>query len=198
MRNLSAILFYIFVCIGAFGQPFCTVTTYDEDSGLSQRLVKGIVQDNAGFIWIGTWNGLNRFDGNEFATLRPDFNDEAYRYSNRISDLHLSPRGNLLCRIDNRISLFDVNTFKFIDLHSRIESATGQRFDLKQVLPTRGDEIVMSTKDGRYVVIPSEDSVKAAKIVDTRPEMPVSYTQIRAHETSLHSVFPLLGEKKKV
>ncbi|MDE6485444.1 MAG: helix-turn-helix domain-containing protein [Duncaniella sp.] len=171
MRNITAIFIILLSALDALGQAYCTVTTYDEDSGLSQRLVKGIVQDNAGFIWIATWNGLNRFDGSEFATLRPDFNDEAYRYSNRIGDLHLSPRGNLLCRIDDRISLFDVNTFKYTDLHSQIESAIGKRFDLKQILPARGEEIVMSTKDGHYIIIPSEDSIPAAKIVDTRPDI---------------------------
>lgn len=188
MKNFAAIFLFIFTCICAWGQPYCTVTTYDEDSGLSQRLVKGIVQDNAGFIWIGTWNGLNRFDGREFATLRPDFNDEAYRYSNRISDLHLSPRGNLLCRIDDRISLFDVNTFKFTDIHSRIESAIGKRFDLKQILPTRGEEIVLSTKDDHYVVIPSEDSIAAARITDTRPKL-----RYRTRGNRLHSAIGPYG-----
>ncbi|MDE6415708.1 MAG: hypothetical protein K2K68_01615, partial [Duncaniella sp.] len=182
MRNIAAIFILLVSALDAFCQAYCTVTTYDEDSGLSQRLVKGIVQDNDGFIWIGTWNGLNRFDGSEFATLRPDFTDEAYKYSNRISDLHLSPRGNLLCRIDDRISLFDVNTFKYTDLHSQIENAIGKRFDLKQILPTRGEEIVMSTKDGHYIIIPAEDSIQAAKTVDSRPS--ISY---RTRGNRLHT-----------
>ncbi|AVI67351.1 diguanylate cyclase [Shewanella sp. WE21] len=34
--------------------------------GLSQSTVTSIVQDNDGYIWIGTFNGLNRFDGKNF------------------------------------------------------------------------------------------------------------------------------------
>lgn len=169
MKNFAAILIFLFFALDAAGQAYSTVTTYDEDSGLSQRLVKGIVQDNDGYIWIGTWNGLNRFDGKEFVTLRPDYNDEAFRYSNRISDLHLSPRGNLLCRIDDRISLFDVHSFRFVDLHSMIENETGETFVLKQNLPTAGDEIVLATKDGRYILIPDEADVTGTRILDSLP-----------------------------
>ncbi|MBD5343947.1 MAG: helix-turn-helix domain-containing protein [Bacteroides sp.] len=171
MKHFITIIIGLFSMLHAICQAYCTVTTYDEDSGLSQRLVKGIVQDNAGYIWIGTWNGLNRFDGKEFVALRPDYTDEAFRYSNRISDLHLSPKGNLLCRIDDRISLFDVNTFHFTDLHSQIEEAIGQEFVLSRNLPTRSGEIVLATKDGKYIVIPDEDHVAGAKLVDQLPKL---------------------------
>ncbi len=169
MRSLAVILIYILIALDAVSQAYSTVTTYDEDSGLSQRLVKGIVQDRDGYIWIGTWNGLNRFDGKEFVTLRPDFNDEAFRYSNRISDLHLSPRGNLLCRIDDRISLFDVHTFRFTDLHSLIEKEIGEPFVLRQNLPTAGKEIVLSTKEGKYILIPDEENITGTRLLDEMP-----------------------------
>lgn len=39
---------------------------YTFDSGLSHNFVQGITQDQTGFLWIATWDGLNRFDGNEF------------------------------------------------------------------------------------------------------------------------------------
>ncbi len=36
------------------------------ENGLSQSIVKAIVQDHAGFMWFGTEDGLNRYDGYEF------------------------------------------------------------------------------------------------------------------------------------
>lgn len=43
----------------------------DVPDGLSQSVVTCILQDRQGFIWIGTQDGLNRFDGNTFKIFRP-------------------------------------------------------------------------------------------------------------------------------
>ena len=39
------------------------------DKGLSQTNVKAIIQDSNGFMWFGTRNKLNRYDGNTFKCL---------------------------------------------------------------------------------------------------------------------------------
>ena len=39
---------------------------YSTDNGLSSNAVSDIKQDDFGYIWIATWNGLSRFDGFEF------------------------------------------------------------------------------------------------------------------------------------
>ncbi len=41
-------------------------------AGLSQSSVHAILQDRLGFIWFGTEDGLNRYDGNDFKIFRPD------------------------------------------------------------------------------------------------------------------------------
>jgi len=49
--------------------------TYDTKKGLSQNQVFAIVQDMKGFLWFGTDEGLNRFDGHEFKIFRHDANN---------------------------------------------------------------------------------------------------------------------------
>ena len=47
------------------------------EDGLSQSTVKCILQDRHGFIWIGTEDGLNRFDGYTFTIYKHDLDDPA-------------------------------------------------------------------------------------------------------------------------
>ena len=42
------------------------------EQGLSQSSVRAILQDNKGFLWFGTEDGLNRYDGYTFTAFKPD------------------------------------------------------------------------------------------------------------------------------
>ncbi|MCH5686178.1 hypothetical protein LWM68_19110 [Niabella sp. W65] len=60
------------------GQPVSGTTenryfrTISVDQGLSQSTVFVVQQDLQGFMWIGTQDGLNRYDGKTFTVFRPD------------------------------------------------------------------------------------------------------------------------------
>ena len=54
------------------------------DAGLSQASVYCMLQDHKGFIWIGTKDGLNRYDGYEFITYKYDQNDPNSLSNNEI------------------------------------------------------------------------------------------------------------------
>jgi ligand-binding sensor domain-containing protein/signal transduction histidine kinase/predicted small lipoprotein YifL len=58
----------------SYGEPPATIrfTRIGEESGLSQSSIHCILQDRAGFMWFGTEDGLNRYDGYNFKVYRPD------------------------------------------------------------------------------------------------------------------------------
>ncbi|MBC8028069.1 MAG: diguanylate cyclase [Steroidobacteraceae bacterium] len=58
------------VAVPAVATPPLSVQRYSLEEGLSQQSVNTIVQDAEGFMWFGTEDGLNRFDGYEFRQLR--------------------------------------------------------------------------------------------------------------------------------
>ncbi len=62
-------------CITASATPPLSVQRYSLEEGLSQQAVLSITQDADGFMWFGTEDGLNRFDGYEFRQLRHDRGD---------------------------------------------------------------------------------------------------------------------------
>ncbi|MDP6506576.1 MAG: two-component regulator propeller domain-containing protein, partial [Planctomycetota bacterium] len=42
------------------------------EDGLSHNCTTGILQDSRGFMWFGTVNGLNKYDGSDFTTYSHD------------------------------------------------------------------------------------------------------------------------------
>jgi diguanylate cyclase (GGDEF)-like protein len=70
-RAAFAVLSVASACV-ATATPPLAVQRYGFEEGLSQQGINAIVQDSAGFMWFGTEDGLNRFDGYEFRQLRHD------------------------------------------------------------------------------------------------------------------------------
>lgn len=70
---------------------------YSVADGLSQNTVMAILQDRDGFMWFGTWDGLNRFDGYDFKTYKPTFYGEQLS-SNRIDYLYEDSLGFIWMR----------------------------------------------------------------------------------------------------
>ncbi len=52
------------------------VEQLDNTKGLSNSSVNSIFQDSENLIWIGTWDGLNRYDGNNFKIFRPELDNQ--------------------------------------------------------------------------------------------------------------------------
>ena len=65
------------------------------EDGLSQSRISAIVQDSKGFIWIGTEDGLNRYDGYEFRIFTFDPKDSTSIANNVIRSLAAGDSGNV-------------------------------------------------------------------------------------------------------
>jgi signal transduction histidine kinase/ligand-binding sensor domain-containing protein/DNA-binding response OmpR family regulator len=63
------------------------------EAGLSNNAVTSIYQDKRGFMWIGTYDGLNRYDGYNFYVFRNQPQDSSSLVSNRIVDIYEDHEG---------------------------------------------------------------------------------------------------------
>jgi signal transduction histidine kinase/ligand-binding sensor domain-containing protein/CheY-like chemotaxis protein/AraC-like DNA-binding protein len=68
------------------------LTQISSNEGLSQQDVECMTQDKHGFIWVGTYDGLNRYDGNNFDLFRHIPNDPNTISDNRIFCLREWPK----------------------------------------------------------------------------------------------------------
>jgi len=125
-------LFYLIICIGIancmFAQTgqvrFKRLTIFD---GLSLSSVYCIFQDSKGFMWFGTEDGLNRFDGRNFKVFRNDpyqSNSISYKWIDQIYEddsgiLWFGSRGGLTS-YDPKYEIFTQHRNNPADVHSLI------------------------------------------------------------------------------
>ncbi len=91
-------------------------TTYDDRSGLSHWIVSDILQDQQGFIWLSTWNGLNRFDGYEFRQVKAKAGDGTDISSEVIRRMQIDKSGNIVCWTDGNQFMLDSKTCRLTDM----------------------------------------------------------------------------------
>ena len=87
MQKLITFLL-ILSCTFCFAQPSTLYfRNLNTGNGLSQNKINCIIQDKRGFTWIGTDDGLNRYDGHRFQVFRHDPSNSATLSGNMITDL---------------------------------------------------------------------------------------------------------------
>ncbi|MDP4271422.1 MAG: two-component regulator propeller domain-containing protein, partial [Bacteroidota bacterium] len=90
---------------------------YRAEDGLSYNSVRSILQDRQGFMWIGTEDGLNRFDGCSFKEFSSKQMNGSSLGSNYISALLEDEKGIIYIGTDEGIYTYDPATEKFTRLN---------------------------------------------------------------------------------
>lgn len=80
--------------------------SYTSNNGLSHNGVLSIAQDSYGFMWFGTQNGLNRFDGYEFEGFFHDRDNTEFLQGSRVQSLLAMEDGRLLVGTSEGLSIY--------------------------------------------------------------------------------------------
>ena len=91
---------------------------YQVEDGLSNNAVICSIQDKNGFLWFGTKDGLNRFEGYSFKVFRNNGDDSLTIGSNFIYSLHEDSEGNLWVGCDRGLYLYNpiMESFSAVDV----------------------------------------------------------------------------------
>ena len=85
--NFIFLTFYIFNSFGQQNNYFSNIQYLTSDDGLSQNEITSIIQDQKGFVWIGTRAGLNRYDGTSFKEFQNEIGNPNSLINNSIEVL---------------------------------------------------------------------------------------------------------------
>ncbi len=81
--------------------------------GLSQSTIECIAQDSSGFLWFGTQDGLNRYDGYGFVVYEPIPDDSSSISNNYISCLYVDKSGTMWVGTNNGLDRYNSATDSF-------------------------------------------------------------------------------------
>ena len=118
--------------------------------GLSQSTVLAILQDQFGFLWIGTEDGLNRYNGYSFRVFRPDLNDPATISDRWITSLYEDSQGYIwIGTRQGGINRYDPATGSFTYyLHDPIDPETISSNHVTAILENTKGELWIGTNYG--------------------------------------------------
>lgn len=83
-------------------------------NGLSQCVVTDIIQDERGFVWAATFDGLNRFDGSNIKVFRHDPQNKSSILSSKIFSIEADGNDHLYLFTNDGFCIFDCKTEKVI------------------------------------------------------------------------------------
>ena len=96
------------------------------EQGLSQNTIGCMLQDSRGFMWFGTWNGLDRYDGYNFLTFKSE-NQQGGLSNNFIYSICEDKEGNIWAGTANTgaflIAFSDTTNFSII---KKLDLSSGQ------------------------------------------------------------------------
>ena len=89
------------------------------DDGLSHSNVICTLQDDQGFMWFGTFDGLNKYDSYHFTVYRHNYKDSNSIASNIIRSMYKDSQGNLWIGTTEGLCLYDRDRDAFINYNRR-------------------------------------------------------------------------------
>lgn len=93
------------------------------DNGLSQSEVTAVLKDHRGYVWLGTQDGLNRYDGYGFSYYKNNPFDFSTLSNDQIASIFEDQTGTLWVGTGNGLNRFDARTGKFVRLRDSVAAA---------------------------------------------------------------------------
>ncbi len=170
LRKIIICLCLLFCCLCDLRAADHPVKYLGIEHGLSNNAVTSIFQDKKGFMWFGTYDGLNRYDGYNFQVFRNRVGDSSSLIGNAVYTIAGDSRDNLwiggqkgACVLDSLRKNF--TSLRFISADANKEEWL--RDDIHSIVVNRNDVVLIgtnhrglivfdrNTRTGKQIVLPA-------------------------------------------
>jgi ligand-binding sensor domain-containing protein len=117
---------------------------HSPSAGLASNEVTAVAQDETGYIWIGTNNGLQRFDGVRYKTFHSRQNDRTSIPNDVILQVLFDKRKNLwLVTADGKVGIFDTRHFTYHEISVKLKKESFLQHGKKLISDQDGNIILL-------------------------------------------------------
>ena len=147
------------------------------EDGLVSNAVSGIFQDDLGYLWIATWNGLSRYDGYHFYNYKTGNASRIKNLHNRILDMVIDQSQNVWMRMyDGRVFVLDRKKDQFINPFEDLSGNEDFKTDIPLLVTSWGD-VLVSIGLGKLYLMRLDKNGLSCKSVSTGGAIILSMTE---------------------
>lgn len=166
------LLLFLFLCSqSAFSQTL--IKKYNSAFGLSNNTVLRIDRDSSGFLWVGTYDGLNKFDGYDFYQYKLKASDAMGLSANYVSDfidfgekIYVATRNGLLAltKSSGAISKYLIDSTADLPFINNIHRVHSYPYEKNSILVISSAGVYrFSTRSNKFTKIIDDGYPKEAK-----------------------------------
>lgn len=165
----------LLLAIAAGAQPKGKVEYYSTAQGLSHQRVTCITKDREGFMWFGSWDGINRFDGHSFTSYKSFPGDSSQLKNDRIDQIVEDEAGRLwMLAYDNQVYRFEKATERFYSLSQTLNPDGKRKVVVNKILSTAGGFVwLLSAEEGIFCL--SQNNPEKNRIIHYQNGGPQDY-----------------------
>lgn len=170
---------FLFFYSLTFSQQSVKFDTYSIEDGLSQSHVTGVTQDNLGYIWISTQDGLNRFNGYKFDLYKNQLNNDKSIPNNYLHSLVKDNKGNIWYGTNRGIGKINPGQNK-IERINRTTYPKLRGYIFTDLLFESNDIIwALSEKNGINVINTNTKDVKVITAIENSADFTTLYIDLK-------------------
>ncbi len=152
-------LIFLFTIGYSYSQSFTVdpVSNLTISDGLAHNGISCLLEDSRGYIWIGTYDGLNKYDGVNFETFKNSPDHELIA-SNRVRSLAEDSKGNIWVGTDDGITVYNFRTKQFKLLFTNKNRANRLNGPIvRSIIVNKKDSVIICATEQEGVLIFNSD-----------------------------------------
>lgn len=150
MLKKSLLIFYLFLIPSiTWGQN--GLFMYNTKNGLSQNSVTSIFRDFNGFVWIGTQDGLNKFDGKQFKQFKHDKDDSSSLSDQYITSINQDGNGNIWVGTRNGLNVWNSQLGNFQRIHLNQSRKSEIQYAFDQILKVGKENLIVTADEQAFL-----------------------------------------------